>query len=898
MSDPPSSEDHRRADADSALVEAVQRQVVEADRRASPPMERIGRYQILEVLGRGGMGTVYRASQDKPTREVALKVTRLEKTSPSMLRRFEHEIQVLGRLQHPGIARIYEADLADTGDGQQPFFAMELIHGESITHYADAHKLDIRQRLELLARICDAVQHAHQNGVIHRDLKPSNILVDRSGQPKILDFGVARATDADVQATTQRTDMGQLLGTIPYMSPEQVKGDPEHLDTRLDVYALGVLGYRLLTGRLPYAVEHKTIPEAARIITDEDPTPLGSVDKVLRGDVETIIAKALEKDKERRYQSAGDLASDIRRCLADQPIDARPPSAVYQLRKFTKRNKALVGGILAVFVTLVIAVIVVSEVAIDASNQRTAALQAQAIAESAREASEQDARQKAAAIEFLLSSISAASPKTAQRPDMTVREMLQSAAQKVESAFKGDPSLEASSRDAIGRAYLEIGDYEAAELQLALALDLNRENLGERHESTATSFNNLGSLYFASADYVKARVLFEKALAIREGIHEGDNADVTESLHNLGEVFVSTADYEQAERYCLAALEMRRRLFGEENEEVAESLTSLGTLRYYQKRYGEAAEQFRAARRMSIQNLGDAHPQTLTTTNNLAITLQKMGDSAGAEKLYTDNLERARERLGEDHPELAMSLDNLGQFYYFARRFAEAEPLLREALRIRRKALPENHPDLDTSINNLAFVLKELGELGESESLSRESVKIKEEILGPDHRETLNIMNNIAWLLEAQGELEDAEMMYRQCLERQREALGTDRSETLKSMNSLAMLRYRKGDYQGSRELFEEYVRHSRRVWGDDHYATLKAIENLSTVLKALDEYADAEPLLIECYQRRSATRGPDHAETAKALRLMVELYEAWGKPDDAAVWRSKLPPSAVADHE
>jgi len=330
--------------------------------RAQPIPARLGRYTIRRVLGEGGMGTVYEAEQESPRRTVALKVIRAGYLSPGLLRRFELESQVLGRLQHPGIAQIYEAGVfCDHADDEAsnhraptpiPFFAMEFINGVPLTDFAAGRKLGTRQRLELLTKVCDAVYHAHQKGVIHRDLKPSNILVDESGQPKILDFGVARATDSDIQQTTMQTGAGQLIGTVPYMSPEQVGGDPLELDTRSDVYALGVIAYELLAGRLPYNLQRKMVHEAARIIREDEPTRLSSINRTLRGDVETIVAKALYKEKTHRYQSAEALASDIRRYLKDEPIAARPASTWYQASKFARRNRGLVTGLGAAFVFL------------------------------------------------------------------------------------------------------------------------------------------------------------------------------------------------------------------------------------------------------------------------------------------------------------------------------------------------------------------------------------------------------------------------------------------------------------------------------------------------------------------------------------------------------------------
>ncbi len=331
-----------------------------ADKRkpVKPPLPKaIGKYRILKELGQGGMGSVYLAEQEQPRRKVALKVIRAGLVNEQLLRRFDAEAQLLGRLSHPGIGLIYEAGTAITEAGETPYFAMEYIDGVTLIQHVKDNKLGTRARLELFSRVCDAVQHAHAKGIIHRDLKPANIMVDRTGQPKILDFGVARATDSDVQTATQQTDVGQLIGTVPYMSPEQVTADPGDLDTRSDVYALGVIMYELLAGKLPYDLRKKMLHDAVRIIREDEPTRLSAINKVFRGDVETIVQKSLEKGKERRYQSANDLAADIRRYLSDEPIQARPPSTKYQLQKFAKRNKALVAGAAGVFVALVIGLI-------------------------------------------------------------------------------------------------------------------------------------------------------------------------------------------------------------------------------------------------------------------------------------------------------------------------------------------------------------------------------------------------------------------------------------------------------------------------------------------------------------------------------------------------------------
>ncbi len=338
----------------------------------TPVPETIDRYRILERIGEGGMGSVYLAEQDNPRRRVALKMIRAGMVTAGLRKRFQFEAEVLGKLQHPGIAQIHEAGEIESDAGPQPYFAMEYIEGIELRQYAKSRDLDVRAQLELTARIADAVHHAHQKGIVHRDLKPENVLVmDQTnltaggvdseffdlGQPKILDFGVARATNADLQMTTAHTEIGQLVGTLPYMSPEQVAGDSGELDTRSDIYALGVLMYELLAGKPVFDLKHKPIPEAVRIIREKEPTRLGSVDTAYRGDIDTIARKALEKDCNRRYSSAADFASDIRRFLANEPIYAHPPSAFYQLKKFAQRHKGLVAGLVLTLFVLIVGII-------------------------------------------------------------------------------------------------------------------------------------------------------------------------------------------------------------------------------------------------------------------------------------------------------------------------------------------------------------------------------------------------------------------------------------------------------------------------------------------------------------------------------------------------------------
>ncbi len=355
----------------------------------APLPERLGDYRILDELGRGGMGVVYRAEQESPQRAVALKVIRGRLDSPEVRRRFDYEVAVLGRLRHPGIAQIHEAGSTELASGESiPFFAMELVEGSPLLEHASDRRLSVEAKLELFVKICEAVHFAHQQGVIHRDLKPSNILVDAFGAPKVLDFGIARATEREAGDTETGTELGQTPGTLAYMSPEQLGGDPSLLDTRTDVYSLGVVLFELLAGRSPYDLEGRSTLERVRIIREDEPCRLGSLDRGLAGDLETIVSTALAKDKARRYGSVSELAADVQRHLGHEPIEARPASTWYVVRKFARRHRVLVGASAVVMVTLIVATIV----SLRSARQARVAEQDERLASQGARKAEEDAR--------------------------------------------------------------------------------------------------------------------------------------------------------------------------------------------------------------------------------------------------------------------------------------------------------------------------------------------------------------------------------------------------------------------------------------------------------------------------------------------------------------------------
>ena len=842
------------------------------------------------------MGTVYEAEQDKPRRIVALKVIKPGFATASLLRRFEQESQVLGRLQHPGIAQIYEAGTADAGHGVQPYFVMELIRGKPLDAYAVDKRLGTRARLELVARTADAVEHAHQKGIVHRDLKPGNILVDEAGQPKILDFGVARVTDSDVQATMQ-TDVGQIIGTLPYMSPEQVGADPAELDTRSDVYALGVILYELLAGRLPYDLKRKALPEVVRIIREEDPSRLSSVSRAFRGDVETIAAKALAKEKERRYQSAAELAADIRRYLKDEPIVARPSSTPYQLRKFARRNRVLVGGLAAVFVVLVIGVVVSSFQAVRARRAESLATsrlaetqEARALAESreqeseqarqlaeerrteaeaqkveaeraraaeakqrlAAEASAERAKQEAAKAEavntFLQDMLSSVDPSEMKGRDVTVRQVLDEAAKKVGDGSLGDqPEIEAAVGNTLGTTYGALGLYPEAESQLRAVLATRRRTLGPEHPDLAESLNNLASLLQDRGDLAGAEPLHREALAIwRKALGDG-HPRVATSLNNLAGLLKSRDDLAGAEPLYRESLSIWRKAVGDEHPDVAASLNNLASLLTARGDLAGAEPLYREALAIWRKALGDEHPRVATSLNNLASLLQDRGDLVGPEPLYREALAIRRKVLGDEHPEVANVLNNLASLFHDRGDLAGAEPLYREALAIRRKALGDEHPHVATSLNKLGSLLVGLDDPAAAEPLLRESLAIRIKKLPARHGLTESGLATLGLCLIRLGRHAEAEPLLIEALS----------------------------------------IREERLPPG--HWARFDARSTLGEALAGQGKYVEAEPLLLQAYEGMKDNTAVPSTRKREAFERIERLYEAWGEPEKTAAWRASL---------
>jgi len=786
------AQDERPAAVDTPVLDrAAAESAIHASVRANDAPTRIAGYDIVEVLGRGGMGVVYRARQTNPSRDVALKVVHPYVTSATLSRRVEFEAQVLARLQHPGIAQIFEAG-ADQLDGRPlSFFAMELIEGLPIDKFVKKNNLATRDRLRLLIRVCDAVHHAHQKGVIHRDLKPANILVTNSGQPKILDFGIARVTDADIHTTTLKTNVGQLLGTIAYMSPEQVTGNPADIDTRSDVYALGVLGYQLLTGNLPYDLDNKSVPDAAQIIRDIDPTMLGTLDRDFRGDVETIVGKALEKDKERRYASVAEFAADIRRHLNNEPIAARRPSMMYQLGKFAHRNKALVGGLSAVIVLLVISVIVTSTLyiraeraRIDARTERDAAVKAQSELAEANTALEAETSKLETVNHFLGRMIESANPLSElgyASKDITVLEMIDNETKNIDKSFKGQPAMEAALRTSLGAINSGLGRYAQAEEQYRKALDLHWKT-GGFDRDTARAVRDFAAILARTGRLEEAINWFRKALAINLKTSGEDSFDTAMTESRLGYALVQAGRVDEADPMIQAAIDkFRRHAPPDQIDNLYRALTLLGKIHSARGEYDMAEKLYREALAGYREFYGDLHATIASGTNNVAQMCMRRDDMEGAEAGYKEAAEIIRKVAGEDHPMLGTFLNNLGYVQDVRGESTAAIATYREALRIIEKAYGRNHREYISTLYNLTFPLYDSGAIEEAMEAYRTIADFRRVEKGPDNERTLIAEFYWAMCKADLGEPDIAEPTMRRVFDKFRETRPQDDIYTQKT---------------------------------------------------------------------------------------------------------------------
>lgn len=701
--------------------------------RSAPPAEdrllgqELGDVTILRIIADGGMGRVYEGLQHKPRRTVAVKVIRSGIITPALMKRFEYESQVLASLTHPGIAQIHSVGLQSVAGTVVPYFVMEMIpDAKSLVDYASDHSLPTHARVALFRRVSEAVAYGHQKGIIHRDLKPGNILVGADGTPKVIDFGVARSTDADRALTTMHTHVGQLIGTLQYMSPEQFAAEPNELDVRADVYAMGVVLYELLAGRPPYDVAHKGVFEVAHVVRDVDPAPLSSVNKTLRRDLATIVHKCLEKDRGRRYSSAAELAADLGRYLVGDPITAAPMGFVDGVTRLARRHRIAATAAATVFLALVGATLAVTTFAIRAEREKTLAVASRreailsaaearsneqlAIAERDR-ASEQEAlarkekNRTQRLFDFLMESIRRADPYNGRR-DITVLEMLSSAGERTPEHFRDDPHLQGDMLHTIGQVLQFSGDYAAARPILEEAVSLWRKEIaagrGEDRERLAGSLQALGSLYRGLHEYDLASPVLKEALGNAEQLYGVDDVRTAGFVGEVAALCHEQGDAKNAEQLHRRQLAIYLDAYGENHDLSAGTLTAVGCTLASQGRFTEAERLFRRTLETYESLFDGMHPRIATSTLHLGAALRLQGRLKEARPFLERALDMCERTLGSEHDVTGEVLMHLGIISASEERHEEASKEFERVVALREKLFGSNSRSLHTPLRLLA----------------------------------------------------------------------------------------------------------------------------------------------------------------------------------------------------
>jgi serine/threonine protein kinase/tetratricopeptide (TPR) repeat protein len=909
------------------------------------PGTRIGPYKILQAIGEGGFGSVFMAEQEKPvSRKVALKIIKLGMDTRQVVARFEQERQALAMMDHPNIARVLDAGATEMG---RPFFVMELVKGDPIVEYCDKNNLSIDDRLELFAHVCNAVQHAHTKGIIHRDIKPSNILVaTQDGRPhaKVIDFGIAKATLSKLTEKTLFTEHRQLIGTPEYMSPEQAEGSLD-IDTRTDVYSLGVLLYELLTGTTPFTSQElrsAAYAEIQRIIREvEPPKPSTRISQntdtiasiatkrhtepkrlgtIVRGELDWIVMKALEKDRQRRYETPSGLAADIQRYLTGEAVVAAPPSTAYRFKKFVNRNRVMVSAGSAVAAALLIGVVAFAWQFKRATDQRDLAVLAEKaeaeqrkLAEVARaeavdqksKAEDQEAEAKkqaaiaSAVVKFqsdMLAAVDPANlpkdPETGEplKDTVTVVQALEAALKAIEAgSLKDSPLVEAGVRTTIGDTFVALGRYKEAVPVLRKALEIRKAQFPEGSLEIAQSLDRLAEPLAQVSNLKEAEQLLREALSMRRRALPASDPSVGTAMNNLAQLLHEQGAYDEAESLLREAVQMEAPT--SDKAGLARAYDNLAKTLTKQNKLDEAEEFMRKALQTRRLAYPAGHPEIALGQNNLATMLTSAKKYGEAEQLYRESLAIRRATLPAQHPDIARTLSNLGSTLRNQGKLAEAEPVYRESLAIQRATLPRGHESIARSLNGLGLLLKELNKLDEAEPLYREALAIRRESLPPGHPTTAVSINNLAILLKDQGKLAEAEPLYRESLAIRRDALPPGHPSIAVSLNNLAVLLRDQNKLAEAEPILHEALEIRRAALPAGSVEIANSLNILAVVLQEQAKFAEAEPFAREAVKIYRAKLPAGDERVASCLSNLARVQHGLGKSADArAGWDEAIP--------
>ncbi|MGD9347071.1 MAG: tetratricopeptide repeat protein, partial [Candidatus Aminicenantes bacterium] len=787
------------------------------------------KYKLIEELGRGGMGVVYKAEQFQPIkRSVAFKIIKLGMDTHRVIARFETEKQALAVMDHPNIAKVFDAGATETG---RPYFVMELVQGLPLSGYCDRHNLTTRERLELFIPICQAVQHAHQKGVIHRDLKPSNVIVsvqEDKPVPKIIDFGIAKATGHRLTEQTLYTEQGQLIGTPEYMSPEQAEMTGLDVDTRTDIYSLGVMLYELLVGVLPFdakTLREGGLSEIQRIIREVEPlkastrlskegetqteivkhrkTDLASLQRQLRGDLDWITLKAMAKDRTRRYATASELASDIANYLRDEPIQASPPSTTYRMRKYIRRHKT---GVIAAGVVALALVIGITGTSIGLIKARRAEKKARIEAETARQVSG-----------FLVDLFEVSDPNEAKGNSITAREILDKGAQKINRELESQPLVQARLMNTMGLVYHNLGLYGDARSLLEESLAIRESALGAESKEVAKSLEDLGNNYLSEGDHEKARQYLERSLELRKKIFGPEHTTVASTMNNLANNFQAVGNYEEARAFYERSIAIWEGALGPDSLDLAAPLNNLGLLLYKVGNYEQALQMYERALRIKEKEEGVDHPKITDTLHNLGMLYSELGEREKARHHFERALEITEKAFGPEHPYVADTRRSLGILYAQSSEYEKALTYFQEVLEIDRKAFGESHALVGSDTANLGLLNFEMGNYAEARPLLERGAAIKEKALGPEHPLIANDKSSIAGLYMEMGDYKAARPLFQRALEIREKAYGSEHTLVASSLSDLGLVLTKLGRIEDAKAMFEKALALQEKILGPEH---------------------------------------------------------------------------------
>lgn len=857
------------------------------------PGDQLGPYAIKERIGVGGMGTVYLAQQAEPVqRSVALKLLQFGMATRDIIARFGAERQALAMMSHTNIARIFDAGVTEAG---RPYFVMEYVPGSPITDYCDDRKLDIDARLRLILDVCDGVLHAHQKGIIHRDIKPSNIIVTEENGlpvPKIIDFGIAKATEQRLGEETLYTRVGTLIGTPGYMSPEQAGVVPLDVDIRADVFSLGVLLYELLVGVLPFEATTSAngLLEIQEAIRDEEPQRPGrrlsgvsddlrseisekramrfpALERRLLSDIEWILLKAMDKNRERRYPSVAELSAEIGRFLDDMPILARAPTRTYRAAKFVRRH--------AVGVSVAAAIATIVLVFAGAMTVQSLRLQ-RALDETTLE------RNRAEQVsDFMVELFEAANPEISGRNDVTAAELLEEGSRRLREELTNQPELRARLLMTVGETYRVLGGVDNTETAISLleqALD-DMSSLDAKPDQLAAVIHSLGAVHHEAGDYGEAETHYHRALELL-GEDEGSrlHADV---LGNLSVLHTDRGSLSDAEEYARASLEILTSVAGPRDPDVAELKQRVAFILHQNGNSEESQEMIIESLGIIREHYGSMHPSVATALNYAAIIQGGAGDHLGAQRSLREAAEIYRKTHGDDHPYLATTLSNLAMAYNRSANFDDAVEALAEALRVGTASWGADHPNVNSFRINLGTTLQDMGRLAEAEPILREGLARDRETLEADSPYLLATLDRLGATLDRLGRHDEAEPLLREAAALRREYRGDSDAETGVAILNHARTRLAQDAIEDAERLAMESVDIQRSL-ADASDPLAQSLAGLASVRYAQGRSDDARELLQEALDMFGPATEKTVLSVALAGKQLAEIEQESASLDDS----------------